>query len=46
MLTEIAPGADLERDILAHMEFVPVISDDLKIMDERIYRPEKMGLVL
>ncbi len=43
MLTEIAPGADLERDILAHMEFTPVISEDLKEMDNRIFREEPVG---
>lgn len=44
MLTEIAPGVDLQRDILAHMEFEPLISPHLKEMDGRIFRPEKMGL--
>jgi propionate CoA-transferase len=43
-LTEIAPGIDLEKDILAHMEFRPIISDNLKLMDERIFREEKMGI--
>ena len=43
-LTEIAPGVDLEKDILAHMEFTPAIADDLKIMDPRLFRTEKMGL--
>ena len=31
MLTEIAPGVDLEKDILANMEFVPIISPELKL---------------
>lgn len=44
MLTEIAPGVDLEKDILAHMEFKPIISPELKLMDERIFREEPMGL--
>ena len=44
MLTEIAPGIDLEKDILAHMEFKPIISQDLKLMDEAIFRDEPMGL--
>ena len=44
MLTEIAPGVDLERDILAHMDFRPLIAEDLKEMDFRIFREEKMGL--
>ena len=45
-LIEIAPGMDLQRDILAHMEFVPPVSTELKIMDERIFRQEPMGLRL
>ncbi|MCM0761357.1 MULTISPECIES: acyl CoA:acetate/3-ketoacid CoA transferase [Sporomusa] len=44
MLTEIAPGVDLEKDILAHMDFKPIISPELKTMDERIFRAEPMGL--
>ena len=46
MLTEIAPGVDLEKDVLGQMDFRPVISKDLKLMDHRIFRDEKMGLVL
>ncbi|MBQ6401581.1 MAG: 3-oxoacid CoA-transferase [Firmicutes bacterium] len=45
-LTEIAPGANLERDILGKMEFTPRIADHLKLMDERIFRPEKMEIRL
>ena len=44
VLTEIAPGVDLEKDILALMEFAPIISPNLKVMDERIFRNELMGL--
>ena len=44
MLTEIAPGVDLQRDILDQMEFQPILSPDLKLMDERIFRGEPMGL--
>jgi propionate CoA-transferase len=43
-LTEIAPGLDLERDILSRMAFRPVIRRDPRIMDDRIFRPEPMGL--
>ena len=43
-LIEIAKGMDLERDILAQMNFKPVISPDLKLMDERIFKNEKMNL--
>ena len=43
-LIEVAPGIDIERDILAQMEFKPDISKDLKQMDARLFRPEPMGL--
>jgi propionate CoA-transferase len=43
-LIEIAPGADLDRDILAQMDFRPEISRDLKPMDKRIFLPQPMGL--
>ena len=33
-------------DILALMDFRPIISRDLKLMDERLFRPEPMQLVL
>ncbi|WP_444660126.1 acyl CoA:acetate/3-ketoacid CoA transferase [Caproiciproducens sp. R2] len=44
MLTETAPGIDLEKDVLAHMPMKPIISPDLKQMDARIFIDEKMGL--
>lgn len=43
-LIEIAPGMDLERDILGRMDFMPHISGDVREMDPRIFRPERMGL--
>src|SRR5215217_7842353 len=42
-LTEVAPGIDIERDILGHMGFEPIMRD-LKPMDERIFREPVMGL--
>jgi len=44
VLTEIAPGIDIERDILAQMDFRPAIADPPKIMDPRIFREDPMGL--
>ncbi|MDR1735975.1 MAG: acyl CoA:acetate/3-ketoacid CoA transferase [Oscillospiraceae bacterium] len=44
ILTEIAPGVDLENDVLAHMSFRPSVSDSLKEMDSRIFREGKMGI--
>ena len=43
-LAEVAPGVDLERDILARMEFRPLIPRDPALMDPRIFRDESMGL--
>ncbi|MGO9170535.1 MAG: acyl CoA:acetate/3-ketoacid CoA transferase [Rhodomicrobium sp.] len=43
-LIEIAPGIDLERDILAQMGFTPKIREPLEPMDARIFRPAPMGL--
>ncbi|HYB50091.1 MAG TPA: acyl CoA:acetate/3-ketoacid CoA transferase [Burkholderiaceae bacterium] len=43
-LIEIAPGMDLERDILAHMRFRPVWSADPVPMDERIFAEGPMNL--
>lgn len=42
-LIEVAPGIDIERDILAHMDFKPIIGEP-EVMDLRIFRPEPMGL--
>jgi propionate CoA-transferase len=44
MLMEIAAGIDLEKDILANMGFKPLISDNLKVIDERVFLPRRMGV--
>jgi propionate CoA-transferase len=43
-LIEIAPGIDVGRDILARMEFKPIIRRDPVPMDQRIFLQEPMGL--
>ena len=42
-LIEVAPGVDVESDILAHMDFTPIV-DIVAEMDPRIFRAETMGL--
>ena len=43
-LVEIAPGIDLEKDILALMDFQPFVEGSPRTMDARIFRPQPMGL--
>lgn len=43
-LKEVAPGIDIQRDILSQMDFTPILKD-VKTMDARIFREERMGLV-
>lgn len=43
LLTEIAPGVDLERDILSGMAFRPLLREPLE-MDPRIFAEAPMGL--
>jgi propionate CoA-transferase len=45
-LIEIAPGVNLERDILDQMEFTPLVPDVLPKMDAAIFQEEPMGLSL
>ena len=41
---EVAPGIDVERDILGRMGFRPRIAADCGPMDGRIYATGPMGL--
>lgn len=43
-LTEVAPGIDIERDILARMDFRPLLPRDPVTMDPRIFRDGPMDL--
>jgi propionate CoA-transferase len=42
-LLEVAPGIDIDHDILAHMDFEPIIADP-RPMDPRIFETGAMGL--
>ncbi len=42
-LVEVAPGIDIEKDILANMDFKPVVKNVTQ-MDSRIFREQPMGI--
>lgn len=44
VLTELAAGVDLERDVLANMDFVPEIAPEVRIMEPRLYGKTPFGL--
>ncbi len=46
VVTELAPGVNLERDVLARAAVPLKVSPELRTMDERLFRPEPIGLVL
>lgn len=44
-LIEIAPGVDLQTQVLDQIDFKPIIDEGFpKLMDERIFKDEPMGL--
>ncbi|MBP9906063.1 MAG: acyl CoA:acetate/3-ketoacid CoA transferase [Rhodoferax sp.] len=43
-LIELAPGIDLQRDILAQMDFLPQVSPVLKAMESALFDERPMGL--
>jgi propionate CoA-transferase len=44
VLIEVAPGIDLERDVLGQMGFRPRVADDCRTTDQRVYASGPMGL--
>lgn len=44
VLTEIAPGINLQHDVLEQIDAEVRVSSNLSLMDERIFRDEIMGL--
>lgn len=45
-VTEIAPGVDLQRDVLEQAAIPLRVAPDVATMDPRLFRPEAMGLAL
>jgi acyl CoA:acetate/3-ketoacid CoA transferase len=45
-VTEIAPGVELERDVLGRSAIPLRVSRELREMDGRLFQPEPMGLRL
>lgn len=45
-VVEIAPGVDLERDVLGKAAIELAVSEDLQLMDARLFSPEPVGLSL
>jgi propionate CoA-transferase len=43
-LTEIAPGIDLQKDVLDKMDFTPIMNGTPRLMDSRIFHPAHMDL--
>ncbi|NKX55548.1 acyl CoA:acetate/3-ketoacid CoA transferase [Arthrobacter mobilis] len=45
-VTEIAPGVDLEKDVLGKADFALNVSAELRLMDARLFEPAPLGLKL
>lgn len=43
-LIEVAPGIDIQKDVLAHMGFVPKMASPVKSMPPEIFKPKWGGL--
>ncbi len=46
LVTEYAPGLDLQKDILDQAETDLKVADNVRIMDAALFKPEKTGLSL
>ena len=44
VLEEIAPGIDIEKDIVTKMDFIPKVKGSLKEMDKRLFMDSKMNI--
>jgi len=46
MVVELAPGADLKRDVLAQADFPLWVAPDLHAMDKALFHPALINLTL
>ena len=46
MVTEIAPGIDIDSDVLAQADIALQVAAEVKTMPAALYRPGPMGLTL
>ena len=46
VVTEIAPGLDVRRDVLDQAATELAVAEDLRVMDDRLFHPEPMQLEL
>jgi len=44
VLEEIAPGIELDKDVLSKMQFRPIVKSSVSTMDEKLFREGKIGL--
>ncbi|MCP4645411.1 MAG: acyl CoA:acetate/3-ketoacid CoA transferase [bacterium] len=44
LLKEVAPGVDVEKDVIGQMDFTPIMPDDVPEMDPAIFQEEPIGL--
>ncbi len=43
-LEEVAPGIDIDKDVISKMHFMPKINKSIRKMDERVFCKTKMGI--
>ena len=44
VLIEIAPGVDLQKQVLDMMDFQPIVSENLKVMDGALFNKDAVGM--
>ena len=44
LLTEVAPGVDVEKEVRARVGFPLRVAQDLRLMDPRLFHADRMGL--